>query len=257
MPLRGHACEVMKMRSVWLGAAMVAIDVGLCVGRVLADEPPRSYSPAYPSAYAPAVGYDWSGIYFGGQLGADNARNAWTNDLTLENVEQSTTGFVGGGHAGLQKQWSWIVVGAEVSYLWMDQSGSVGSVTVPGVTLSSRVRNLTLLTGKFGWAWQNLLATFRAGWATGEVDFRATATGIGLLTSSSGRESGWTAGAFIEYALWDHVILGAEYDYVQFNADRTQASTAVGPLVPTHVHAGVDIQSLTARLTFKFAGGGR
>jgi outer membrane immunogenic protein len=246
----------MKMRALWLGAAMVAIEVGLCVSPAVADAPPRSYPPGYTPVYGPAVSYDWSGIYFGGQLGAANARNEWTNDFTLEKVEQSTTGFAGGAHAGLQKQWSWIVVGAELSYLWMDQSGSVGSA-VPGVTLSSSVRNLTLVTGKFGWTWENLLATFRGGWATGEVDFRTTATGVGLLASSLRRESGWTAGASIEYALWDHVILGAQYDYMQFNGDRTLTSTAVGPVVPTHVHAGVDIQSLTARLTFKFGGGWR
>jgi len=238
----------------WLGAAMAAMEVGLCGGPALADEPARSYPASSAPAYS-AVSYDWSGVYVGVQLGAATARDEGTNDYTQETLKQSTTGIAGGAHAGLQKQWSWIVAGAEVSYLWMDQSGSAGSATLPGVTLSSRVRDVTLVTGKFGWTWENLLATFRAGWATGEVDMRTSATGLGLLASSSGRGGGWTAGAAIEYALWDHVILGAEYDYVQFNADQTLTSTAVGPLVPIHVHAGVDIQALTARLTFKLGGG--
>jgi outer membrane immunogenic protein len=244
----------MQVRVLRLGAAMVAMDVGLCVGAALADEPARSYPAGSTPLYAPALSYDWSGFYVGGELGAANTRNQWTNDFTQERVEQGTTGFVGGAHAGLQKQWSWIVAGAEVGYLWMDQSGAVGSSTVPGVTLSSRVRNVTLVTGKLGWTWENLLATFRAGWATGEVGLHSSTPGVGLF-ASSGRESGWTAGASIEYALWEHVILGAAYDYVQFNADQTQTSTALGPLVPIHAHAGVDIQALTTRLTFKFGGG--
>jgi outer membrane immunogenic protein len=234
---------------------VVAMEVGLCGAPALADEPARSYPAGSTPAYASAVSYDWSGIYVGVQFGAANARNEWTNDYTLETIEQGTTRVTGGAHAGLQKQWSWIVAGAEVSYLWLDQSGSAGSATVPGVTLASRVRDVTLVTGKFGWAWENLLAAFRAGWATGEVDVRTSATGLGLLASSSGRGSGWTAGASMQYALRDHVILGAEYDYVQFNADRALTSTAVGPLVPTQVHAGVDVQALTARLTFQFGGG--
>jgi outer membrane immunogenic protein len=245
----------MKMRALWPGAAIVAIGVGLRFDPILADEPGRSYPPGPTPASTSTVSYDWSGLYFGGQLGAANARNEWTNDFTLEKVGQSTTGFAGGAHAGLQKQWSWIVAGAEVSYLWMDQAGSVGSATMPGVALSSSIRDVTLVTGKFGWTWENLLATFRGGWATGEVGVRTTATGLGLLASSSGRDNGWTAGASIEYALWDHVILGAEYDYVQLNADRTLTSTPVGPLAPIHVSAGVDIQALSARLTFKFGGG--
>ena len=241
------------MRALWLGAAMVAIGLVPWVDPAQADGAPRGYPPGYTPVDAPAITYDWTGIYFGGQLGWDNSRTRWPNDLTFERVEQSTTGFVGGAHAGLQKQWSWIVVGAEVSYLWMDQSGSVGSATFPGVTLASTVRNLTLVTGKFGWAWENLLATFRAGWATGEVDFRITSPGA-PSTASSGQDSGWTAGASMEYALWDHVILGAEYDFVQFNSDRTLPPGA-GALVPIHVHAAVVEQALTARLTFKFGGG--
>jgi outer membrane immunogenic protein len=239
----------------WLGPALVAMEVGLCGGPVLSDDLARTDPPASPPPYGSAVRYDWSGVYLGGQLGAANAKNAWSNDFTQEMVEQSTTGFAGGAHAGLQKQWSWILAGAEVSYLWMDRSGWVGSATVPGLTLSSSVSDVTLVTGKFGWTWENLLATFRGGWATGQVDMRASATGLGLIASSSGRESGWVAGASLEYALWDHVILGAEYDYVQLNADRTLTPTAVGPLVPVHVQAGVDVQALTARLTFKFGGG--
>ncbi len=79
-------------------------------------------------------------------------------------------------------------------------------------------------------------------------------TGAGtLLTSSSGRENGWTAGASLEYALWDHVILGVEYDYVQLNTGNRNQIPAAGP-PGTQVEAGVDIQTVTARLSFKFGG---
>ena len=58
------------------------------------------------------------------------------------------------------------MVGAEVGYLWMDQPESTGSAfDSPHVTLSSNVRNLMLVTGKFGWAWENMLASFKGGWA--------------------------------------------------------------------------------------------
>ena len=87
------------------------------------------------------------------------------------------------------------------------------------------------------------------------VELRTTQTGVGTLTTSSGRENGWTAGASIEYAVWDHVILGVAYDYMQFNADRPQISTPVGPVLATHASSGVDIQTVTARLSFKFGGG--
>lgn len=242
------------MGALRLGAAIAVIATGLVAGSALADGPPPSYPPGYTPMYAPTLAYDWTGIYFGGQIGAANSRIEWTYD-TGDAPEHSHTGFVGGAHAGLQKQWSWIVVGAEVSYLWMDQPESTGSAFDPTVTLSSNVRNLMLVTGKFGWAWENMLASFKGGWAQADVDFRTSVTGAGtLLTSSSGRENGWTAGAGLEYALWDHVILGVEYDYVQLNTgSRNQVPAAGGP-AGTHVEGGVDIQTVTARLSFKFGG---
>src|SRR5262245_7568273 len=100
MPYRASGDGDEKMRALWLGVVMAPIDLGLCVGVALADEPARSYPPGYTPIYAAAVSYDWTGIYFGGQLGAVNSRNEWTKDSALENVEQSTTGFVGGVHAG-------------------------------------------------------------------------------------------------------------------------------------------------------------
>ena len=88
-----------------------------------------------------------------------------------------------------------------------------------------------LVTGKFGWAWENILASFKGGWATGDVDFRTTVTSTGaLLTTSSSRENGWTAGAGIEYAVWDHVILGVEYDYVELNTGTRTQIPAGGPV---------------------------
>jgi len=244
-----------------LAAATAALLTGLGAGSALADEPPsypRPYTPVYTPVYEPTLTYDWTGIYFGGQAGGVYSQIEWTYDGTGDSLEHMHTGFIGGAHAGVQKQFSWIVLGAEVSYLWMDQPESSTSVNplFPDVSLSSNVHNLMLVSGKFGWAWENILASFKGGWASADVDFRTRQTSTGaLLTSSSSRENGWTAGAGIEYAVWDHVIVGVQYDYVQLNTGtRTQTPTAIGPVGPTHTNGGVDIQSVTARLSFKFRG---
>ena len=50
-------------------------------------------------------------------------------------------------------------------------------------------------------------------------------------------------------------ILGVEYDYVQFNVGiRNQTPAGGGAAVNRVTDAGVDIQSVTARLSFKFGG---
>lgn len=249
------------MRALRVGATILAMTAGLQVGAARADgviaRPKDPYIYVTQSEAASLV-YNWTGIYAGGHLGAANSKIEWTYDLTSDDPKHSHTGFTGGGFAGVQKQWTWLVLGAEVGYLWMDQPESTGSSNVlfPTTRLSSNVHNVLLVTGKLGWAWDNVLGYFKAGYATGDVEFRTTVSGSGaLLTSSSGRENGWTAGAGLEYALLDHVILGVEYDYVQLNAaNRTQVPSAIGPPL-SHVVGGVDIQSVTARLSFKFGGG--
>lgn len=255
------------MRALRLGAAVVAMTAGLHVGTAGADG--VIARPADPYIYvAPAavpLTYDWTGLYIGGHLGAANSRAEFTDNGIIsppppvgtglpEQFEHSITGFTGGGFVGLQKQWSWIVVGAEAGYLWMDQSGSTGSVNQPAITLSSNVRNLFLVTGKFGWTWDNMLAYFKGGWASGEIGYSRSVTGTGTsLASSSSRENGWTAGAGLEYALWEHVIIGIEYDYVEFSPG-TRSLTPAGGATGTTTAGGVDVQSVTARLSFKFGG---
>jgi outer membrane immunogenic protein len=246
------------MLALGLRAATAVIAIGILAGAAVADgmpSGPRPYTPVYAPDLAPTITYDWSGIYFGGQVGGVNSRIDWNfRDAFTDSFEQSHTSFVGGGHVGLQKQWSLFVLGAEASYLWMDQPEASVSGVAP-VTASSNVRNLMLVTGKFGWAWENLLATFRGGWASADIDLRTstTATGV-LLTTSSERENGWTAGGSIEYAIWNHVVLGVQYDYVHFTvSDRLQIPVGGGP-VTARAGGEVDLQSLTARLSFKFGG---
>lgn len=245
------------MRALRLGAAIAAIGTMLSAGTALGDAPPPSYPPGYTPAYAPTLTYDWTGIYVGGHLGGATTRSEWTYTDTpfVDFMGQSSNGFAGGGHVGLQKQWGSVVLGAEAAYTWMDQeatSASSDSVT----SLMSSAKSLLLVTGKFGVAWENILAYGKGGYAVADVDYRTSTTSTGvLLTSSSGRQQGWTAGVGLEYALWDHVILGVEYDYVKLNVgSRNQVEAAGGPAGTTVTNAGIDTQMVTARLSFKFGG---
>jgi outer membrane immunogenic protein len=273
-------------------AAILALAAGLPFGTATADgtvvKPPDPYVYVPPEVVP--LTYNWTGFYIGGNIGAATTEHNAVHDhilnpcnfdpsscvvgfpfFTSERFGIHSAGFAGGGFIGAQKQWSWLVLGVEAGYLWTDQSGTSvsaieGSILasnpasgVDPTRVTSSMRDLFLVTGKFGWNWENILAYFKGGWANGEVDFRTSASISGaLLTSSSGRENGWTAGAGIEYALWPHVIVGVEYDYVELNPGdrtRTQVVVGVGP-VPVHIHAGLDTQSVTARLSYKFGGFG-
>jgi outer membrane immunogenic protein len=272
-------------------AAIVAMAAALPFGTATADgivaKAPDPYIYVPPEAVP--LTYNWTGFYIGGNIGAATTEHKTVHDhilnpcnfapfscglvafptFTSERFGIHSTGLAGGGFIGAQKQWSWLVLGAEAGYLWTDQSGTGVSGLEGGILsnnpssgvdptrVTSNMRDLFLVTGKFGWNWENILAYFKAGWANGEVDFRTSSSLTGaLLTTSSGRENGWTAGAGIEYALWPHIIVGVEYDYVELNpSNRPQVAVGTGP-VGTHIHAGLDMQSVTARLSYKFGGDG-
>jgi len=289
----GMPCTVGRDRGISMGAlrlgaaAILAMMAGLPFGNAAADggvaKPPDPYVYVAPDVVP--LTYSWTGFYIGGNIGYATTEHKVVYDhllnpcnfapfscgtgvfpaFTTEKFGIHGTGFTGGGFVGAQKQWSWLVLGAEAGYLWTDQTGAgvsglEGSILknnpssgVDPTRITSGVRDLFLLTGKFGWNWENILAYFKGGWANGDVEFRTSSSLTGaLLTTSSGRDNGWTAGAGIEYALWPHIIVGIEYDYVELNpGNHRQAAIGAGP-IGTHIHPGLDVQSVTARLSYKF-----
>src|SRR5215813_13874164 len=126
-------------------AAILALPAGLPFEAAMADgsvaKPPDPYVYVPPEAVP--LTYNWSGFYIGGNIGAattehktvhDHIRNpcvfeplscvAPFPDFISERFGMQSAGFAGGAFIGVQKQWSWLVVGAELGYLWTDQSGS-------------------------------------------------------------------------------------------------------------------------------------
>ena len=183
------------MRALRLGAATAAIGTGLWPARRCADAPPPSYPPGYTPAYAPTtLTYDWTGIYVGGHVGAATTRSEWTytdaTTFTVDSMGHSSNGFAGGGHVGLQKQWgSDSARGRGCATLWMDQESTLPIVSRWRYFATSSAKSLLLVTGKFGAAWDNILAYGKAGYALGDVDYRTTATSTGALLTSSSRRS--------------------------------------------------------------------
>src|SRR5262245_60172302 len=119
------------MRALMVGAAVLAVATGVHAGAANAGKPYPSYpSSPYVPTYAMPVSYDWSGFYIGGQIGGAHSSTEWAYTGTLDSLDQGHSGFAGGAHAGLQKQWGVFVLGAEVSYTWTDLEETSRSVTV-------------------------------------------------------------------------------------------------------------------------------
>jgi outer membrane immunogenic protein len=245
----------MVVRRTLLTASMVCASLTLAAATAAADGPAKAPRPD-PYAYEPqyvVTDYNWSGIYVGGHVGGATASWDWTFTSPTEAFSQSQTGFAGGAQVGVQKQWGRAVLGVEVSYTWADLGTSSGSTAAPGESRTSELNNLLMVTGRVGATYENMLAYAKGGYASADIDLRSSITATGVTTTaSSGREHGWVAGVGFEYGLTPSINIGVEYNFIHFNIDtRDQIPTPSG-VAGSQTDGGVDVQTLMARLNFKF-----
>ena len=207
------------------------------------------------SVHAADKTYDWSGIYLGASAGY-----AWGNqDWTLQGDqfwgpdggESSFTPsqFDAGGHIGAQYQWRWLVIGGEVGiYKGPYEKDSKASLFFP--TEDEWTADIYIIakgTAKVGFAFKRLLGYVKGGYAGGLVDTQARSTDITGEVRTIEWHNGWTAGGGIEYALTEHVIIGAEYNYIDLlSKTRTHTVGAYNVKVDATVHQAL------FRLSFKF-----
>ena len=128
--------------------------------------------------------------------------------------------FVGGGQVGGQLSNQRLVVGIEADFDWFaNNNNSGGGVTAFSTTIqgSSNGRWLTTLTGRLGLAADRVLFYAKGGgaWVGAIILLCSTCRRVPrlpLVTSST--NTGWTAGAGVEWAFADNWSVRAEYDYV-------------------------------------------
>jgi outer membrane immunogenic protein len=205
-------------------------------------------------APAPSGTYDWSGIYFGGNIGGGWSRNDFSDPglgffgtLLGVPVEQTvnSSGFLGGFQAGTNYQIGKLVVGTEADADWSDINGS--STTVFGPIAPPIVFNRTLgaktdwtatVTTRLGIAHDRWMIYGKAGaaWENTKYTDNWTVPGFGAVFSGSGGETrtGWTVGSGIEYAFWNNWSAKLEYDYMNFGSNTATISGVIAPATPAN-----------------------
>src|SRR6516165_11730174 len=129
------------MKKLVLSAAVV---VALGGQALAADIPARTYTKA-PVYTAPAVIYNWTGFYIGGNVGG-----AFTDNNSLQGNDAR---FMGGVQGGFDYQFapSW-VMGVEAQYSWLN-SNNTGVLLPGGALVTSKNDQLGSATGRVGYTW--------------------------------------------------------------------------------------------------------
>jgi outer membrane immunogenic protein len=237
--------------------------VAFCGAPALAADLPVK-APAYN---APAA-YNWTGFYIGGNGGYEWT-DGQTDPLTGTQSVPPNAGFgilswqafgiypltsnlgqqgaIGGLQAGYNWQFNSLVTGIEADFDLSSAKRSASTFastifapfTFTGASnISRRLDDLGTLRVRIGFANDRTLFYATGGLAYGQskLGYSAALGPVGgVVTTALGSNSttvwqaGWTLGAGIEYAAWEHWSVKAEYLYYDLGSQSTTfAATTIG-----------------------------
>ena len=229
-PRRRLTRETSKVAPFALRLAATAITLALATTYAAADGIPGVVMT--DSQYVT----DWSGFYIGGKLGgAFSSSINWTQDENVFSASQgaaaapntpldfSPNGIAGGFVGGANLQLGQWIFGAEVSFSGTDLSQKTTSPFFPATdTFSTTLDWLLTVEGRIGYTWDRVMVFGKGGLAATDATLKVTSSSPlhGGTASVTEFVKGWTIGGGIEYAAWNSVILGIEYDYISIDLSK-------------------------------------
>jgi outer membrane immunogenic protein len=208
----------------------------------------------------PPPAYNWSGFYAGGNAGGawgysdassttvfDQAGFGYFNPASPAAIasagaqDMTPTGFTAGGQAGYNRQFGWLVVGAEVDIDYFGlKAASSGGVPYPNnlpgsFTVRSSVSTGWLFTARprIGLAVDNWLIYVTGGIAASDVKgkFNFTDTfGATESASLSSTKAGWTFGGGVEVGVQGPWTVKVEYLRVDLGSISTTSTNLNVPI---------------------------
>jgi outer membrane immunogenic protein len=212
--------------------------------------------PAAPFVKAPPPPMiDWSGFYVGGHAGfaASSIPFTFTDDTgASEDLRFSPSSYIAGGQLGAQWQFDQWVMGFEGTWSGSGLSATSASTVTPGEFTSVKVDQIATATVRFGSTWDRALFYAKAGYAAARLNIHSVDTGSGLIADHTAWHGGWTAGAGVDWMLLDSFIVGAEFDYYNFNFDNTNGLYNDGATPFTASASNGNIYAFVARASYLF-----
>ena len=249
--------------------AAAAITIASASPVLAADLPLKAVEPLPP--------FTWTSCYAGGHVGGAWAQKDVTDPVQLvqdgflglgttvgvTTVTAQPTGLVLGGQIGCDYQFfpSWVAGfegAASASYM----KGSASAALPLGFagdqeTLTIHTDLIPSFTARFGFAADRALFYVKGGaaWASDKYSLVGTFQGTGFDFEGLSLRAGWTAGAGVEWAVWDDWSVRLEYDYYDFGHSNVLMSDSVNVLSGP-VDVKQTVQAVKLGLNFHVWSGG-
>ncbi|GEO84443.1 MULTISPECIES: outer membrane protein [Alphaproteobacteria] len=179
---------------------------------------------------------DWTGFYVGGHLGGGRSIIDWTYDVGGTTADHKGDGVLGGAQLGYNLQSGNWVFGGEAD---ISASGIDGDTDCPNpaFTCSSDTKWLSTVRGRLGYTFDNLLIYGTGGLGIGRFEM-STNNGAGTSGSTTKTDTGWVAGAGVEYAFSPRWSVKAEYMYYDFGSTSYEVDNGLDVNVDSRFHTG-------------------
>jgi len=189
------------------------------------------YEEPAPVVAAPV--FSWTGGYLGGQIGygwGKSRFSSYDDEDGYYALNTKPDGFLGGLYAGYNfDMGNNFVLGidGDITYNNLKDSASIFDEDLGEVAnVESKLRWSGAIRARAGYAIDRLMPYIAGGIAFGSV--KNSATGLGIddniyTVSQSKTLTGWTAGAGVDYAATDNVILRLEYRYTDYGRKNFSA----------------------------------
>jgi outer membrane immunogenic protein len=211
--------------------------------------------PVYPGSPALAVP-SWTGFYVGA-----NAGYSWGQTGNVRNKQ----GFAGGGQLGYDYQFGHFVLGLEADLNWRKATHDVTSTAPNGTDVTSYHSEqdwFGTVRPRLGFTIYNLMIYGTGGFLYGDIEHqvtesRVTVPGASRTGSVSGVRPGWTAGAGIEWALYQWIV-GVEWLHLDYTKATITfpAETLAGIKFPAQSGSFHDRSEIVRlKLNYKFGRG--
>jgi outer membrane immunogenic protein len=213
-------------------------------------------APVYKAPPPPAPAWSWTGFYVGGQIGGAWSNSSYTHNNgagLIESFSFDPTSAIGGGHVGVQGQWTNWVLGIEGTFNWTDLNQTDPSVLSPPRLRSLKTDDIATVVAKAGYTWGAWMLYAKGGWADAQINVFAINPATGISGGATNWKSGWTAGAGLDYMIVQNVIAGIDFNYYNFKFDGSALDT--DGTISSWSNAHSNVYAATARLSNLFGWG--
>lgn len=241
------------MRSYFVAIAVVASVFSVSQLASAADLPAQMPATSFASPV-----YNWTGFYIGGNIGTAFS-SANTSDPTGVNfappgtsLGNDATGFIGGFQLGFNIQTGNLVFGVQGDMSWTTINPSLADPFSTTTTLSYKTDWLATITGRVGYAWNNILLYGKGGAAWVHNNVSVSDATFSFSATANETQIGWTAGGGFEYAFAPNWTGFIEYDYIGLGTASVSVTDPIVGAMPINFEQNV--QMVKGGINFKFGG---